>query len=171
VRYACRLPAFKKLSQRIQEMPEFGAWLQQGTPEQCVPQLWEEERQLSPVGSAMYQLLVIQVSLHPVPSKFANLLPFLMYRNVVQCRAPKMGLVLNKKGLTGLQDGWLDIQGSIPTVGKDVQNANWSYMRLRWSRGKRAGLWCPSSRVQTPAEAVRFLMAKKSSARPHLEGK
>jgi hypothetical protein len=44
-------------------MPEFGAWLQQGTPEQCVPQLWEEERQLSPIGSAMYQLLVIQVSI------------------------------------------------------------------------------------------------------------
>jgi hypothetical protein len=59
--YVFRLPAFKKLSQRIQEMPEFGAWLQQGTPEQCVPQLWEEEKQLSPVGSAMYQLLVIQV--------------------------------------------------------------------------------------------------------------
>jgi dynein heavy chain 1 len=59
--YAFRLPAFKKLSQKIQEMPEFGAWLQQGTPEQCVPQLWEEEKQLSPIGSAMYQLLIIQV--------------------------------------------------------------------------------------------------------------
>lgn len=59
-RVSTRLPAFKALSQRIQEMPEFGAWLQQGTPEQCVPQLWEEERQLSPIGSAMYQLLVIQ---------------------------------------------------------------------------------------------------------------
>lgn len=73
--YVRRLPAFKALSQRIQEMPEFGAWLQQGTPEQCVPQLWEEERQLSPIGSAMYQLLVIQVSLDLVQSKFANLLP------------------------------------------------------------------------------------------------
>jgi dynein heavy chain 1 len=61
VHYVFRLPAFKKLSQKIQDVPEFGAWLQQGTPEQCVPQLWEEEKQLSPVGSAMYQLLVIQV--------------------------------------------------------------------------------------------------------------
>ena len=26
--------------------------------------------------------------------------------------------------------------------------------RVRWSRGKRAGLWYPSSRVQNPAEAV-----------------
>ncbi|XP_021916205.1 dynein heavy chain, cytoplasmic isoform X6 [Zootermopsis nevadensis] len=59
-RMSTRLPGFKKLSQKIQEMPEFGAWLQQGTPEQCVPQLWEEEKQLSPIGSAMYQLLIIQ---------------------------------------------------------------------------------------------------------------
>ena len=105
MRYACRLPAFKKLSLRIQEMPEFGAWLQQGTPEQCVPQLWEEERQLSPIGSAMYQLLVIQVSLHLAPLNFANLLPCLIFRNIVPCGAPKLGLGLNKMGVTGLQDG------------------------------------------------------------------
>lgn len=42
-------------------MPEFGAWLQQSTPEQCVPRLWAEEKPLSPIGTAMYQLLVIQV--------------------------------------------------------------------------------------------------------------
>lgn len=41
-------------------MPEFGAWLQQGTPEQNVPRLWMEEKPLSPIGSAMYQLLLIQ---------------------------------------------------------------------------------------------------------------
>lgn len=41
-------------------MPEFSAWLQQSTPEQCVPGLWIEERQLSPVSLAMYQLLAIQ---------------------------------------------------------------------------------------------------------------
>lgn len=41
-------------------MPEFGAWLQQSAPEQAVPQLWIEEKQLSPIGTAMYQLLVIQ---------------------------------------------------------------------------------------------------------------
>lgn len=43
-------------------MPEFAAWLQQGTPEQCVPRLWEEEKPLTPIGTAMYQLLVIQVN-------------------------------------------------------------------------------------------------------------
>jgi len=66
-------------------MPEFGAWLQQGTPEQCVPQLWEEERQLSSIGSAMYQLLVIQVLLRPGLSKFTNLLLCLIFQNVVPC--------------------------------------------------------------------------------------
>lgn len=59
--YCSRLPAFKGLAAMIQSMPEFGAWLQQSTPEICVPRLWEEEKQLSPIGSAMYQLLVIQV--------------------------------------------------------------------------------------------------------------
>ena len=56
-----RLNAFKSLSHKIEEMPEFGAWLQQGTPEQCVPRMWEEEKPLTPIGTAMYQLLVIQV--------------------------------------------------------------------------------------------------------------
>jgi hypothetical protein len=72
VHFVFRLPAFKKLSQKIQDVPEFGAWLQQGTPEQCVPQLWEEEKQLSPIGSAMYQLLVIQVH---SSFKYSALLP------------------------------------------------------------------------------------------------
>lgn len=49
-RLVSRLPAFKKLPEKIKEMPEFGAWLQQGTPEQAVPQLWIEEKQLSPIG-------------------------------------------------------------------------------------------------------------------------
>lgn len=55
-----RLPAFKKLPEKITEMPEIGAWLQQSSPEQCVPRLWIEERQISPIGTFMYQLLVIQ---------------------------------------------------------------------------------------------------------------
>ncbi|XP_060529688.1 dynein heavy chain, cytoplasmic isoform X3 [Cylas formicarius] len=59
-RLATRLPVFKKLSEKIKEMPEFGAWLQQSTPEQTVPRVWIEEKQLSDVGSAVYQLLVIQ---------------------------------------------------------------------------------------------------------------
>ncbi|XP_044265029.1 dynein heavy chain, cytoplasmic isoform X6 [Tribolium madens] len=60
MRLSSRLPSFKKLAEKIKEMPEFGAWLQQSSPEQCVPRLWIEERQLSPIGTAMYQLLVIQ---------------------------------------------------------------------------------------------------------------
>lgn len=56
-----RLPAFKNLELKIQEMPEFSAWLQQGTPEQCVPQLWDEKKSLTTIGTAMYQLLIIQV--------------------------------------------------------------------------------------------------------------
>lgn len=60
LRLTTRLTAFKSLSHKIEEMPEFGAWLQQGTPEQCVPRLWEEEKPLTPIGTAMYQLLVIQ---------------------------------------------------------------------------------------------------------------
>ncbi|XP_057661058.1 dynein heavy chain, cytoplasmic isoform X2 [Diorhabda carinulata] len=59
-RLTMKLPAFKKLQDQIQEMPEFGAWLQQSSPEQAVPQLWIEEKQLSAVGRAMYQLLIIQ---------------------------------------------------------------------------------------------------------------
>ncbi|XP_050295050.1 dynein heavy chain, cytoplasmic isoform X2 [Anthonomus grandis grandis] len=59
-RLSLRLPAFKKLAEKIKEMPEFGAWLQQSAPEQAVPRLWIEEKALSPIGTAMYQLLVIQ---------------------------------------------------------------------------------------------------------------
>lgn len=61
LRLSTRLPAFKNLPKKIHDMPEFGAWLQQGTPEQCVPQLWDEKKQLSTIGIAIYQLLVIQV--------------------------------------------------------------------------------------------------------------
>lgn len=60
LRLSTKLPAFRNLEQKIREMPEFGAWIQQATPEQCVPQLWDEKKQLSPIGIAMYQLLVIQ---------------------------------------------------------------------------------------------------------------
>lgn len=59
--YCYRLPAFKHLEMKILEMPEFSAWLQQGTPEQCVPQLWDEKKSLTAIGTAMYELLIIQV--------------------------------------------------------------------------------------------------------------
>lgn len=54
------MPAFKKLPEKLKDIPEFGAWLQQSTPEQCVPRLWNEEKPLSPIGTAMHQLLLIQ---------------------------------------------------------------------------------------------------------------
>lgn len=55
------MSAFKDLLRKIEEMPEFGAWLQQGTPEAAVPRLWQEDKPLTAVQTAMYQLLVIQV--------------------------------------------------------------------------------------------------------------
>jgi len=59
--FASRVPAYKHLANKIQQLPEFASWLQQGTPEQCVPILWDEEKDLTAVGIAMHQLLVIQV--------------------------------------------------------------------------------------------------------------
>lgn len=49
-RLSTKLPTFRKLPNEIKEMPEFGAWLQQSSPEQAVPQLWIEEKQLSAIG-------------------------------------------------------------------------------------------------------------------------
>ncbi|KAK6637160.1 Dynein heavy chain, cytoplasmic [Polyplax serrata] len=59
MRISTKLKPFKNLVKTITSMPEFGAWLQQSTPEQNVPNLWENVN-LSPVGDAMYQLLAIQ---------------------------------------------------------------------------------------------------------------
>ncbi|XP_055707524.1 dynein heavy chain, cytoplasmic isoform X3 [Phlebotomus papatasi] len=59
-RLAARLPIFRKLLEKVKSMPELGAWLQQSSPEQCVPQLWDESKALSPIVAAMHQLLLIQ---------------------------------------------------------------------------------------------------------------
>ncbi len=59
-RLATRLPNFAKIIDKVKSMPEIGAWLQQGSPEQCVPQLWDETKALSPAASAMHQMLLIQ---------------------------------------------------------------------------------------------------------------
>lgn len=59
-RLANRLPIFKRLIEKIKSIPELGAWLQQSSPEQCVPQLWDESKGLSAVSAAMHQLLLIQ---------------------------------------------------------------------------------------------------------------
>lgn len=60
LRLSLRLPAFKRLSDKIQESQEFNAWLQSPTPETCVPKLWDEEKPLTPTGTAMHHLLIIQ---------------------------------------------------------------------------------------------------------------
>lgn len=59
-RLAARLPIFKNLLQKIRSMPELVAWLQQGSPELNVPQLWDEARALSPIAAALHQMLLIQ---------------------------------------------------------------------------------------------------------------
>jgi dynein heavy chain 1, cytosolic len=59
-RLASRVPIFKNLLGKIKQMPEITAWLQQGSPEQNVPQLWDESKALSPIAAALHQLLLIQ---------------------------------------------------------------------------------------------------------------
>ncbi|XP_049288218.1 dynein heavy chain, cytoplasmic isoform X3 [Anopheles funestus] len=59
-RLATRLSIFRKLLDKIKSMPELTAWLQQGSPEQNVPVLWDESKALSSVSAAMHQLLLIQ---------------------------------------------------------------------------------------------------------------
>uniref|UniRef100_A0A034V4N0 Dynein heavy chain, cytoplasmic n=1 Tax=Bactrocera dorsalis TaxID=27457 RepID=A0A034V4N0_BACDO len=59
-RLQTRLPIFRKLIEKLKSMPELGAWLQQSSPEQCVPQLWDESKALSPIVSSIHQLLLIQ---------------------------------------------------------------------------------------------------------------
>ena len=59
-RLSSRLPTFKRLFERIKAMPELIQWLQQGSPEQNVPQLWDESKALTPISAALHQLLLIQ---------------------------------------------------------------------------------------------------------------
>lgn len=59
-RLSTRLPIFRKLIDKIVSMPELVAWLQQGSPELNVPQLWDESKALTPISIALHQLLLIQ---------------------------------------------------------------------------------------------------------------
>lgn len=59
-RLQTRLAIFRKLIEKLNSMPELGAWLQQSSPEQCVPQLWDESKALTPIVSSIHQLLLIQ---------------------------------------------------------------------------------------------------------------
>ncbi|KAL1461001.1 hypothetical protein WDU94_012934, partial [Cyamophila willieti] len=60
LRLETKVAPFRNVVKKLQDMPEFGAWLQQSTPEQCVPKLWDEEKSFSDTAVAMYQLLFIQ---------------------------------------------------------------------------------------------------------------
>ncbi|KAL5291956.1 DYNC1H1 family protein [Megaselia abdita] len=59
-RLAKRLPIFKKLIDKVKSMPEIGAWLQQSSPEQSVPHLWDDSKALSPISASVHQMLLIQ---------------------------------------------------------------------------------------------------------------
>lgn len=59
-RLSTKLHIFKKLIDKVKSMPDVLAWLQQSTPEQNVPQLWDESKALTPISAAMHQLLLIQ---------------------------------------------------------------------------------------------------------------
>ncbi|RXG56900.1 hypothetical protein Avbf_18584 [Armadillidium vulgare] len=54
-----QVPPFQNL-ERIIGGKEFQAWLESPTPEMSVPVAWETEKPLTPVGTAMYSLLLIQ---------------------------------------------------------------------------------------------------------------
>jgi len=54
-RLSTRLPTFRKLFEKIRGMPE-----QQGSPDQNVPQLWDESKALDPASAVIHQLLLIQ---------------------------------------------------------------------------------------------------------------
>lgn len=47
-RLSKRLSIFKKLIDKVKSMPEIGAWLQQSSPEQSVPHLWDDSKALTP---------------------------------------------------------------------------------------------------------------------------
>lgn len=59
-RLAKRLSIFKKLIDKVKSMPEIGAWLQQSSPEQSVPHLWDDSKALTPISASVHQMLLIQ---------------------------------------------------------------------------------------------------------------
>lgn len=59
-RLSSKLYIFKKLIDKVKSMPDVLSWLQQATPEQNVPQLWDESKALTPISAAIHQLLLIQ---------------------------------------------------------------------------------------------------------------
>ncbi|XP_061897473.1 cytoplasmic dynein 1 heavy chain 1 isoform X1 [Entelurus aequoreus] len=59
-----RLPAFKDVVAKIQADEQIFMWLESNNPELAVPYLWSEEKQSTPIGQAVHQMLLIQ-TFHP----------------------------------------------------------------------------------------------------------
>ncbi|XP_047193613.1 cytoplasmic dynein 1 heavy chain 1 isoform X1 [Scophthalmus maximus] len=55
-----RLPAFKDLVSKVEADDQFFMWIESNTPDLAVPYLWSEEKQSTPIGQAVHQLLLIQ---------------------------------------------------------------------------------------------------------------
>ncbi|GBM53740.1 Dynein heavy chain, cytoplasmic [Araneus ventricosus] len=55
-----KLPAFKDLQRKLDGMENFNTWIESANPEQDVPVLWSDEKPLTPIGTAMHELLVTQ---------------------------------------------------------------------------------------------------------------
>ncbi|XP_066987022.1 dynein heavy chain, cytoplasmic isoform X2 [Macrobrachium rosenbergii] len=59
LRLSNKVPAFKNID-RILDGAEFQSWIESASPELSVPTIWETEKQLTPIGQSMYQVLAIQ---------------------------------------------------------------------------------------------------------------
>lgn len=53
-----KLPAFKSVQKKIDSCNSFKEWLESTAAEENVPQLWDDEKLLTPVGVVMHQLLI-----------------------------------------------------------------------------------------------------------------
>ncbi|XP_074602445.1 dynein heavy chain, cytoplasmic isoform X2 [Brevipalpus obovatus] len=53
-----KLPAFKSVQKKIDSYSNFKEWLESTAAEENVPQLWDDEKLLTPVGVTMHQLLI-----------------------------------------------------------------------------------------------------------------
>lgn len=55
-----KLPAFRSLQQKLDSTSDLKEWLNSSSPEDHVYQFWDDDKLLTPVGSSMHKLLVIQ---------------------------------------------------------------------------------------------------------------
>ena len=55
-----KLPAFKAIQSKLSSASGFKDWLNSSSPEDNIYNLWDDDKLLTPVGTSMHQLLVIQ---------------------------------------------------------------------------------------------------------------